>query len=303
MIDFGRKLKSIREQHNISLEDVSKQTSVRIQFLKLMEEGKFNELPQVYGKSFFKTYCQYLEIPEDEYIEVLTQIVNNYKSTNNSFNNSFNNTYNNSIPNQQKDKISIENFVSNLNKTRNNIKKSNISNNNNLLDGIFSKLDFIFKKDSKHFLNQKNSNQILNIGVVVGFLILLVIFFVLDSGDNDKSYQDELNDPTSPDTLILSTESQDKGLFDYFTSSDSLVLEGYAIDTCWIKLNIDGKINKEILTTPQMKMRWSATEYFIITQGNVGAVQFSRNGKPLEPFGARGSVVKNIKITKDEITQ
>ena len=45
----------------------------------------------------------------------------------------------------------------------------------------------------------------------------------------------------------------------------------------------------------------SANEYFIITQGNVGAVQFKRNGKLLEPFGARGSVVKNIKITKDEV--
>jgi hypothetical protein len=51
-----------------------------------------------------------------------------------------------------------------------------------------------------------------------------------------------------------------------------------------------------------MKKRWSANEYFIITQGNIGAVQFSRNGKLLEPFGTKGTVVKNIKVTRDKVT-
>lgn len=269
MTEFGKYLKSIREDHNISLETVAAKTSVRKQYLILIEEDRLEELPPIYGKSFIKSYCNYLEIPVEEYTPILERLdnqdktINKVKSTNNT--NQFNIKTN---PN-------LEIFIKNLG-----LEKYLISNN------------------QINILKISNNTKLINFFVVFLLLFLLIIFLFLDSNDGNQFQTDE-NSNLSPDTLVL--ETKEKGLLSYFRNSDSLVLEAYAIDTCWIKLNIDGKINKEIITTPSMNMRWSANEYFIITQGNVGAVQFKRNGKLLEPFGARGSVVKNIKITKDEV--
>lgn len=268
MIEFGKYLKSIREKHNISLDTVSTKTSVRKQYLILIEDGRFEDLPSIYGKSFIKTYCNYLEVPTEEYIQIIEKLDNqekikSKKNTNNSnkFQTNQSSFYTQTIKNLGLEKYLISN------------KKNNI-------------------------LKISNNTKLINFFVVFLLLFLMIIFLFLDSNE-DTQFNSEENSSLAPDTLVLGTE--EKGLFSYFSSSDSLVLEAYSIDTCWVKLNIDGKENKEVLALPSMNMRWSANNYFIITQGNVGAIQFKRNGKLLEPFGARGSVVKNIKITKDEI--
>lgn len=268
MTEFGKYLKSIRERHKISLDTVASKTSVRKQYLILIEEDRLEELPPIYGKSFIKTYCIYLEVPFEEYNPILEQIGNNEKS-------------------KSKSKSANLNFNSNSNPIENIAKNLGLEK-------------YIPKNQKNNILKISNNTKLINFFVVFLLLFLLIIFLFLDSEETSKFQTDE-NSNLDPDTLVL--ETKDNGLFSYFSSSDSLVLEGFAIDTCWIKLNIDGKINKEIITSPSMNLRWSAKEYFIITQGNVGAVQFKRNGKLLEPFGARGSVVKNIKITKDDVIQ
>lgn len=267
MEEFGLKLKQIRESHNISLEDVNKKISIREIYLAMMEEGKFFELPPVYGKSFLKTYCQYLEIPLSEYSEVIEKLEKEEKS---------------------KQKTSTIKSPPKFN-LGNQSKKFNLSNfdKNNYLEKVLSQFSFI---QHPKFINY----------FVISLFSMIVLFFLFPF-EEDKSLtnQDESLEAMAPDTMLLAEE--EKGLFSYFQGSDSLILEAYSIDTCWLKLNIDGKINKEVLAVPKMRMRWSAKNYFIITQGNVGAIQFIRDGKNLEPFGARGSVVKNVKITKSEV--
>lgn len=267
MEEFGLKLKQIRESHNITLSDVNKNISVREIYLILMEEGKFSELPPVYGKSFLKTYCQYLEIPNSDYIHIIEQLE---KEDNSKFKT-------NTIKTPSKFNLGNQN------------KKINPSfiDKNNYLEKILSQFKFI------------ENPKFINYFVIILFLSIIMFFLFPFEDEKSLTNQDESLQITESDTMLLAEE--EKGLFSYFQSSDSLILEAYSIDTCWLKLNIDGKTNKEVLAVPKMKMRWSAKDYFIITQGNVGAIQFIRNGKNLEPFGARGSVVKNIKITKDEI--
>jgi len=267
MEEFGLKLKQIRESHNITLSDVNKKISIREIYLVLIEEGKFSELPHVYGKSFLKTYCQYLEIPLSDYLPIIEQLENDEKSK----------LKNNTIKATSKFDLGNQN------------KKINLSNidKNNYLEKILAQFKFI---ENPKFINY----------FVLTLFFVIVLFFLFPFEDEKSlTNQDESLEAMAPDTMFLAEE--EKGLFSYFQGSDSLILEAYSIDTCWLKLNIDGKIYKEVLAVPKMKMRWSAKDYFIITQGNVGAIQFIRDGKNLEPFGARGSVVKNVKITKSEV--
>lgn len=132
--------------------------------------------------------------------------------------------------------------------------------------------------------------------VIIGIAVAIYLsFFNIDSRSSIIDI--------SPKTLDTASLSDKKGLMDYFDGGggDSLILEAFSIDECWLKVNIDGKKEEEILMTANMKRRWGATSYFIVNQGNVGAVQFSRNGTLLEPFGTKGTVVKNVKITKEKV--
>jgi cytoskeletal protein RodZ len=64
---FFERLKEIREQKNISLESISQDTRINIQFLKALEEGNLLQIPRVYDKLFFKSYLKALSLDEAEY--------------------------------------------------------------------------------------------------------------------------------------------------------------------------------------------------------------------------------------------
>ena len=56
-------LKNRREDLNFSLETVSDQTKIRIEYLKDLEEAKYDEFPsEVYLKGFLKTYARFLNL-------------------------------------------------------------------------------------------------------------------------------------------------------------------------------------------------------------------------------------------------
>ena len=60
---LGERLKSAREEANLTLKEVSQSIRVREVYLKLLEEGRYSELPpDVYVMGFLKSYCNYVGI-------------------------------------------------------------------------------------------------------------------------------------------------------------------------------------------------------------------------------------------------
>ena len=127
-------------------------------------------------------------------------------------------------------------------------------------------------------------------------------YFIFFSSENNSNLDEEPNSTTITSTDEKELED-DEGLFDYFQESDSLVLEAFALDSAWLSITIDGKKNEELLMKPGTKKIWKAEKFFTLTSGNAGGIQLKRNGEKLEPLGARGNVVNNVKITKDQITK
>jgi len=96
MIDFtrkklksktlGEKLRQLREEAQIDLAEIAKNTRVRKEYLERIEQGKFNELPpDVYVKGFLKSYAGYLGIDSRNIIEQYEKergIQNNLKKIN-----------------------------------------------------------------------------------------------------------------------------------------------------------------------------------------------------------------------------
>jgi len=63
MSEFYKNLKTLREEKDISLEDINKRTKISISILKAIENGKFSELSDTYQRLFIRAYAT--EIGED----------------------------------------------------------------------------------------------------------------------------------------------------------------------------------------------------------------------------------------------
>src|SRR3972149_689019 len=71
MIRAGEKLREIRLEKGLSLEDVSKSTKIKTPFLESIENGDYQKLPPVsYAKGFVRNYAKFLGLPEKEIMAV-----------------------------------------------------------------------------------------------------------------------------------------------------------------------------------------------------------------------------------------
>ncbi len=68
---FFEELKKIREEKNISLEEIASESRIQISYLRAIEAGEFEKIPEVYDKLFFQSYLSYLHIEDEErYLEM-----------------------------------------------------------------------------------------------------------------------------------------------------------------------------------------------------------------------------------------
>lgn len=72
MSDLGLKLKQTREELGVSLDEISKKTNIKVNLLKLIEEGDFCALPSfVHARGFIKKYAEVLGMDLGDIDELL----------------------------------------------------------------------------------------------------------------------------------------------------------------------------------------------------------------------------------------
>jgi transcriptional regulator with XRE-family HTH domain len=128
-------------------------------------------------------------------------------------------------------------------------------------------------------------------------IVAIIVYVSIFSGSRDEN---QIAQDLTPPTDSIEAEPEE---FQVSTPLplDSILLEAFAIDSAWIKVDIDGNKVEQALMIPNMKKKWKAKDYFIIHQGNIGGLEIKRNGKLLEPFGSPGRSVKNVKVTEDRV--
>jgi transcriptional regulator with XRE-family HTH domain len=67
-MDLFLKLRQIREEKGLLLEDIAREYRIQIKYLQAIEQGRFQELPPIYDQLFFRSYLKALEVNEDEYL-------------------------------------------------------------------------------------------------------------------------------------------------------------------------------------------------------------------------------------------
>jgi cytoskeletal protein RodZ len=261
MKEFGKIYKDKRKELNLSIEDVSDKTKIRPHILAAIEDGNFSILPSVYLKSFLKTYADFLKIPKED----------------------------------------IQPFMDELYKEQEEKKRAEEQARAESMERDKKDYSEIFKNKAVKTIPKANIVNYLIYAAVSLLVLALVYISIFSDGDEDTEFEQPGGESDeSGDTTVIKEEKESKNLLSYF-ESDSLKLEARAVDTTWMQIEIDDQKMEEVLLYPGMKKTWSASEHFTVTQGNVGGIEFYRNGKKLKPFGAEGSVVKNVKITKDKV--
>jgi cytoskeletal protein RodZ len=81
-------------------------------------------------------------------------------------------------------------------------------------------------------------------------------------------------------------------------STSPLLLDIEAKEKTWVRIVIDGRETWDMTLAPKEKVSWAAKEEFRLTLGNAGGVSVRLNGKALAPLGARGKVVRDIRLVR-----
>jgi hypothetical protein len=159
------------------------------------------------------------------------------------------------------------------------------------------------KKNTQHSevvkLLNKNQSTLVNylIYSAIGLALIALIYFTFfSSSRNDSIINDKLK---TPDTAVIGNTNRIN--LPKIFEGDSLVLEAKCIEKTWLRIIIDGKSSEEVDMLPEMEKRWSAAEYFVLTIGNEGGVIFTKDGQQLPPFGTKGSVIRNVRITREKV--
>ncbi|GJQ21204.1 MAG: helix-turn-helix domain-containing protein [Bacteroidia bacterium] len=83
---------------------------------------------------------------------------------------------------------------------------------------------------------------------------------------------------------------------------DSLSLVMTTTDSVWMTITLDDGPTREYLFAPDRRGRWTAKESFTLTMGNAGGATFVLNGKPLGTLGRPGAVIRNVRISAENLS-
>jgi len=70
-LTLGEKLKKLRSDKRIALNEVSRVTKIRVEYLQCLEDGRYDELPaDVYVRGFLKSYGDFLGVDEHSLVKL-----------------------------------------------------------------------------------------------------------------------------------------------------------------------------------------------------------------------------------------
>ena len=138
----------------------------------------------------------------------------------------------------------------------------------------------------------------INYALYSAFVVVVLIILYFSIFDSNPEKIERIPESTSDDNQIILNEDD---LSNLNIEKDSMLLEAFAIDSVWIRVDMDGNKLSEVLLMPNEKIEWKAKDYFLIHHGNVGALELKRDGKRLEPFGSPRSVARNVKVTREQV--
>lgn len=263
MESAGLRLKKIRLEKGISLEDISKKTKIHLNILKAIEEDSPVNLSPIYAKGFLKIYCKFLSINPADYIC-------GYKEPQKAA----------IVEQGVKGKEHLPSFFKSASvklKTFKPNKKTKLAATAVLviivsLMAIFHLGRFIASR--RYIVKRENK---------------MPVFSAQDTRQK-KAQAPEPQKSQKPSSKQKSSVS-------------TLIRLGIlAKEDCWVTLKADGRIIFHGNLKKGKSESWQAKEKMELSLSNAGAVDLIVNGERISPVGKKGQALKNIVITKEGLS-
>ena len=263
LLEFGKKLKKLRNSKKIELKKIAEQTKININYLKDIEEGNFDFLPELYVKSFLKIYLQQLE----EDVPTLIEEYDSIKS--------------NKSDRQLKVTVITDEDLKEIKKP---------GHFRNQVATIIEKI--------KPYIRQMNVLWF----VVGAIVIFLVIYSLVKDNKNQEIISAGSTGHAFIESVKNTTDTLSSTLYvnNLFNKKSELNLELKALERTWLQISVDDSFAHDHIFDSGMTYGWQAYDKFRLRIGNAAGVRLFLNGKDLGPLGESGEVIK-IDLTEKGI--
>ena len=266
MHQLAERLRAERERQRRTLRDLSAETKIREPFLAAIERGDFDVLPQVYVRSFVKTYAAALGVPEAQVTSMLTDALAR------------------DIHDDAPTPARKRSAPASGSGTRSSTVASPAESTKRQTDNRWRPLEQKLGTSIPDMLR----NLPIWIWIAVSLLLVAVVIALV------VSTSDEVETTTGESTVVNVEAAA--------AVQDSMVLRAEVVDTAWISLTADGTSSYQAVLLPGTSARWSAMERFEYSMGNAGGVVFYRDDVRLPAFAGPKQSVRKVVVTRTNVT-
>ena len=307
MESFGAYLRHLRETKGISMEEIASQTKINLKYLKAIETDDLGQIPNVvFAKGFIRSYARCLAVNENEVLDRFNQLAASFYH-------------------EKAEEIRTDQQVQDEKKESAKRKQAMIQWGVSLVVlmtalGLFilnvsehreGHLTAGTEESARKSENPERSNEVLPLNPPKEQVEPRTGVSTTAQSANQPRPILSVNPPTASlqvpilseqrfaaaskeqNSIVSSSASQEKAL------PELLTLRIEAIERSWVLVKIDTDVTKEVLLNPGEKIDWTAHKQFRLSLGNAGGVRVVFNGKPLEPLGPSGAVVKDLLLPKE----
>lgn len=269
----GERLKKIRLEKGVSLEEVQKKTRVSLKILKALEGDSLTDLNPIYLKGFLKIYCKFLGLDPKDYIP-------DYKET----------------PSVVKDVGAGEYVLQKPEKAASffktaSLKLSSFRPSKKVKSVLISVLIIIFSSvvlfNLGKIISSKRKVQVIKEKRTSG------VSAAKKTEAKKAQRIEEIKSIAVPEKPKPTKTAPQK------ESSSGIRLIIRAKDNCWVSLKADGRLLFQRVLEKGRFESWQAKERMELSLGNAGAVELEVNGQLFSNLGRRGQAQKNIVITRE----
>ncbi|MBF0466835.1 MAG: helix-turn-helix domain-containing protein [Nitrospirae bacterium] len=267
---IGEYLTRCRNEAGVSIEDLSKRTRIRLYYLRALEKEEFHKIPgETYVKGHIQTYLKALGLDPSEGLRVYHGESNKVQTDTHSVT-------------KTNDFISIKTDT---------VKPVKSYKYLNAVIIILIACPVVYFLYSHKFKSPRLKTDIINKAQTN----IKEFIDTVNSSNHDNTPQAVHQTVPQPakDTSAQVTQVQQPAVSPspVATNAKRHTLSLKASDLTWLSVKIDGKETKQMFLKPLETVQWVADDNFVLKLGNAGGVKIVFDGKELDGYGQKGSVV------------
>lgn len=270
MESAGSRLKIIRQEKGINLEDASRKTKIHINVLRALEGDSITNLSPVYLKGFLKIYCQFLGVDPAEFAQ------DHHKT--------------------QAARAEAAGKESVLPKPVSLFKTASVKLRYFQPSKKAGRFFIIFAVSAILFLGLYNLGK----GIVSKRHSKLISTKVKPHITAPaKTGVKKTPVPRKAKTTVAQTLPKSTQSSSVKPEVSGIRLNIRARSNCWLSVEVDGKVVFQRVLEKGRSESWQAKDKIILSLGNAAGVELEVNGKLFSNLGRRNQAKKNIVITRE----